>query len=207
MGYIDVDVNDGTWDRLVDRCLELIYQNNENVREYWDYLDIYSVSHITLNRYQYICPYDEDGWAYTADGYKEAVQGFHEEYTALDRKCYEKIFNDNIIFINGKWQAHIDDDIKLLMIFLNDVPLPNQPQTLFLGTDQCWKNTDSNRNYPEQFKNVYYTWCMLSTNLDSEEESYYKNYPPEFFFTATSMYPDKLFNEECFQYFFDTFGK
>ena len=209
MGYIDVDINDGTWDRLVDRCLELIYQNCEELHEYWDYLDIYSISHITLNRYQYICPYGEDGFPINGR-WQEVTKEFHNEDRDLTRKCYEKIFNDPVVFVNGMWQAHIDDDIALFIMNLNAVPLPNQPQTI-LSSGSLSVNSEGdsyNQYYPAQFKKVYSHWASFSIGLDTDIELVYRDFPPEYIFGYDCIEAPEDGDGKYFTNFLkDAFGK
>ena len=58
-GYIDIDILDGTWNRIVDKCFAYLINDYPKLQPYLDYLDIYSLDHISNNRYQYICTVGE----------------------------------------------------------------------------------------------------------------------------------------------------
>lgn len=61
-GYIDIDIKDGTYARLMKECIELARNAHPDFGDYWDYIDVYYMEHYCANRYE-IDEWDyEDIW-------------------------------------------------------------------------------------------------------------------------------------------------
>lgn len=92
IGYLDVDIEDGTFKRMMDETIENLKTYPE-LEEKWEYMDIYYIEHMTDNRYKYMVPRSET--MYETEEYKWAVNSYIAERTNLERKMWDEIYGEN----------------------------------------------------------------------------------------------------------------
>ena len=89
-GAIDVDVQDGTYERLVRDAMELQFELSEEIRPYKDYFDVYMLIHIRPNRNEYRL-----GVEITAQEKHEAMNWVLEKQVAIYDETYDKLVPDS----------------------------------------------------------------------------------------------------------------
>lgn len=153
MGYIDVDINDGSLDRLMRDSAEKLPICGD-LKDKWEYFDVYYMSHIMDSRFKYQFPkeefHEETGKALREAGKKEQKE-IHET-------AYKKIFND-------------DDSgtKKLIDIFLCLTNFPNQYGIQgFFGSLPCYFNENS--SYKKCMRNAYAQDRTFSGYLEEDSE-------------------------------------
>ena len=155
MGYIDVDINDGSLDRLMRDSAEKLPICGD-LKDKWDYFDVYYMSHIMESRFKYQFP-KEEFWEETGKAISEAGL---IELREINETAYKKIFND-------------DDSgtKKLIIIFLCLTNFPNQ--TGLQGDYSSLPLYLSERSkYKKCMRNAYRQNNSLSSFLEDENEWY-----------------------------------
>ncbi|MBQ9185610.1 MAG: BACON domain-containing protein [Bacteroidales bacterium] len=61
-GFIDTDINDGSYERMMKDFISSIKENTEDLYGKWEYFDIYYMEFIETNRYYLMYYYDEPEW-------------------------------------------------------------------------------------------------------------------------------------------------
>lgn len=156
MGYIDVDINDGSLDRLMRDSAEKLPICGD-LKDKWDYFDVYYMSHIMDSRFKYQYPNTEYDKEIGMTQRKAALKESRE----IEETAYMKIFNN-------------DDSgtKKLINVFLYLTNFPNQTgiQGLF-SSIPCYVNENS--PYKKHMRNAYKQSRTFSGYVEDEDEWYY----------------------------------
>ena len=156
MGYIDVDINDGSLDRLMRDSAEKLPICGD-LKDKWDYFDVYYMSHIMDSRFKYQFPnsafYEEIGENQRKAALKESRD--------IAETAYKKIYNDD------------DSGTKKLIdihLFLTNFPNTSGFQGLF-GSIPCY--VDEKSPHKKCMRNAYVQYRTFSGYLEDEDEWYY----------------------------------
>lgn len=157
MGYIDVDINDGSMDRLMKDFADNFY-NCGNVKDKWDYFDVYYMSHIMESRFKYQLPREE---YYNTEKGEVLRKAALKEFKELDQTVYNKIFNK--------------DDSGTKKLFSIKLCLTNFPTSDCINALSsllpCYVNDRS--DYEKYMRNAYKQSHSLSRYLEDEMEIAY----------------------------------
>lgn len=103
MGYLDIDIQDGTFQRIMKEVAETIRTTSAVFAEKWDYLDVYYMEHISNERFKET----------TADATVNAA--LNKEFNPLAGIIWDKIFENS------------DDDKNILInIYASLTPIPGK---------------------------------------------------------------------------------
>lgn len=156
MGYIDVDINDGSLDRLMRDSAEKLPICGD-LKDKWDYFDVYYMSHIMDSRFKYQMP-RENYYTETGNTLREEAK---EAQRQLPEITYKKIYNN-------------DDSgtKKLICILLHLTNFPNVDSLdAMYGSVPCY--VDTNSKYERYMRNTYVQYKTFSRYLEDELEIAY----------------------------------
>ena len=143
--WIDIDIQDGTADRLANNYIDFVISKTECFIDVFDLLDFYILYHKAENRLKFA-----EDWSHyfpsvegPYPGWEEISKAFWADQSASFPTCYEKLFGRNL-----------DDTYRLIVINLNLGGAPNgaitwcshlgnygpDRDTIFPGWD--WGNTE-----------------------------------------------------------------
>ena len=87
IGWIDVDINDGTFERAVFETMDG-QRENPNWEGDWDYLDVYVYVQIAEKRSQWMYPQE---WLITGQNYSPEALAIEAEYDAYRKQLWENM--------------------------------------------------------------------------------------------------------------------
>lgn len=148
-GAIDVDVNDGTYERLVKDAMDLELELNPVVSKYKDYFDVYMLIHIRPNRNEYRLGYET-----TDQETKEAMAWVKEKQTAIYDETYDRLVPEG------------SGICKMLMQILC-LNTASRTWTSYNTSVKSW-----NTMFPGSDKGIYNIWNINRWTGDEGEESY-----------------------------------
>lgn len=131
MGFIDKDINDGSWDRLFKQVKE--YYLNDVLKDYLDYLDVYELVYLQDNRDKF---YFEPNSPYLGEECASARALLDAEYKIRDLYAYETLYGDTEGQISSflgrskpsrKYPAQLIVDLNLIPV--RGVLVPNNHAT------------------------------------------------------------------------------
>lgn len=167
IGYLDVDLEDGSYDRLMRDCAELFRTRYPDLTERWDCFDVYYLERIIENRFKWMgCPWDSD-WANDPEA-RSMKEGYNAERRDLITGAYEAVAGENP-----------DGTKKVFIIQASLHPAPHQ--------QGCPCNTLTGTCYPYMLKqlspklsNAYTMGIEFAPFLDdfSDELAFVKDQTP-----------------------------
>lgn len=168
IGYIDVDLQDGSFDRLMRVCADLIQKNFPDMTENWEYLDIFYMEHILQNRYQFMFP-EKD----------------YNELYALDKQDL-LAQEDRLMLIESYEKIHNNDNTGLKKLFLITIDI--HCYTLSQGQQYCAAMPcymPGNNKLPQCLSNMYDWKIVLNRCFDDDREYFYnEDASPEVLFSG-----------------------
>lgn len=126
LGWLDVEINDGTFDRMMNYFVGLFSQH-EDIVNYWDYLDVYVYTYISNSRKEFEARYsieiDEEARA--------KKQHYIEIHDNILNECYGSIYGDDPA-------CNLECDKKMLILTLDVATNPVQTIAM-LYADVSWR--------------------------------------------------------------------
>lgn len=172
IGYIDVDLQDGSFDRLMRVCADLVQRNYPEMTENWEYLDIYYMEHVLQNRYQFMFPEADFYEPYT----KELKDAIYQEKINVDKAAYTEILNQD------------NSGTKKMLLISVDIHCYTRSQgQMYCGSLPRYTGPKSKeRGIPEYLAHKYDWTIVLNRCFDDEREYFYnEDASPEVLFSGT----------------------
>jgi len=144
LGWLDVDIADGSFRRAMDDLLDYIYDINPCVKGHKDELDIYMMEYVSESRERFVYP----------------LADFDEDYAEPLRNAYRDWRDEH--FIDTKKAVFPDDNGKVLSISMDLHPnVKIVPLRTTGGTGRDWS-----RN--AEFENIFVYQHNLTVTLDAD---------------------------------------
>ena len=148
-GAIDVDVNDGSYERLVRDAMELQFEYGEEIKPYKEYFDIYMLIHIRPNRNEYRLGHET-----TNQETREAMEWVEKRQTAIYDETYNRLVPDS------------DGICEMYMQFLG-LNTSSRSYDAYGTSIRSWK-----LSMPGSDKGIYSVFNINRRTGDEEESSY-----------------------------------
>lgn len=162
IGYIDVDIQDGSFKRIMTECIDKYFSQVPELAEIKDYVDIYYMEHCNKNRYEFMIPEDMVTDFYNSPEYKDADERYQQETHSLPEKVWISIFGEKSL-----QEGPLDKEL-----FLAEFNIHCQPR------QQGWRGWiyPADTHYIKGFRGKYHdiiteTFCPY---FDRNIESYYQ---------------------------------
>lgn len=159
IGYIDADLEDGSYDRLMRDAAGLLRTRFPELAARWDCFDVYYMERVTENRHKWMeCPMGSD---WTNDPKARSMkEGFNAENRDLLTDAYDAIAGENP-----------DGTRKVFIVELNLHPAPHQqgiPCDCLLGTCYPYES----KSLDPRLQNAYlqrFTFAPYVDNFADEQ--------------------------------------
>ena len=167
IGYIDADLEDGSYDRLMRDAAALLRSRFPKLADRWDCFDVYYMERLIENRYKWMeCPAGSD-WKNDPKA-RSMKEGFNAETEDLLTDAYDAIAGDNP-----------DSTKKVFIVELNLHPAPHQqgiPCDCLLGT--CYPY--ASKRLAPRLENAYHQRFIFSPYVDDfkDEEAFILDQTP-----------------------------
>ena len=156
MGYLDVDIQDNSFARLINNALNIIKRDCPEFTSKWEYFDIYRFEHFNKNRYMYMKNYLNEPQVRT--DYLNELKNTIEE-------LWLKSFN-----ISYDWRSPFDyfdsDNINnyhLIIIRLNLICHPAQEG---IERGECQAIEDISKRVIQKTKNLNLPYDIITYNIN-----------------------------------------
>ena len=149
-GAIDVDVQDGTYERLVRDAMELQFELDEEIRPYKEYFDVYMLIHIRPNRNEYRLGHET-----TSQETREAMEWVRQRQAAIYDDTYDRLVPDS------------KDICEMYMQFLG-LNTASRSLNTYATTIYSW-----DLSMPGSDKGIYSVFNINGKTGDETKESYY----------------------------------
>lgn len=146
VSYLDVDMKDGSFMRLMKDVLEAMVQYEPLLKEYSQYIDFYAVKHKAVNRNQYYI--DADDCTVDSPLVVEISDKVNEDQIALFEKIYKEFDSE----------PQSTNAVLPVFVEINPLGTPSKPWNASYFPDVLTK---------KGFVNAYY----LHTYMDNQNES------------------------------------
>lgn len=176
VGYIDVDLLDGSFQRLMEDSIEAYFSGDEYLNAYRDYFDIYYVEYMQTDR-NYNCYTWEDakGWTPSELGEVHPIRfKMWEDIDAVQRCCYEALYGDTTWALDYGPTKQYPPQLVVL-VCCNPISF-----ILYMGDRASMPNdTISYFDYRQcQYTDTFSTHMGASTGSEADtDESLYRNHP------------------------------
>lgn len=124
LGWLDVEVNNGTFDRMTNYFVNL-FSKHPDIVDYWDYLDVYIYTYISDSRKEYESRKISD-WS---DDREEKNAYFKRAEANLENECFGSLYGDASV---------LPDEKKGLIIIINSIARPGARITPQVPTHLGW---------------------------------------------------------------------
>ena len=134
LGYLDVDHQDGSFDRVMKDALKLYLEACPKLEEHFEEFDVYMMRHIMRTRDEYVFP----GSMWNSDEVRPIKKAYSQERTYILKESYNKV--------------SLPGENKLVLTFSIDIH-PNVRVVPAIGTILVLHNWDKNYNNEYQMLN------------------------------------------------------
>lgn len=161
-GYIDTDLEDGTFWRIMERGIELMKQNCPGVREHLEELDIYVMERMCIKRDQWMCN-QEDQTNQTElymDLWKNPEYGYNAEWRDVFLDTWE-LATGRILTKEERLTGDFDSEYRVLTVEIDLAPLISFPA--------CPRGYGATlESFSNYYQNPYQSMQHLITNTQLE---------------------------------------
>ena len=186
-GHLDVDFNDGTWGRMMDRLMSEFWRCNTDFTRYRDYFDVYLLEFIVPDRNRYHCRMDAP---YSSEEAQRAKKNMQDDWDEIARYAYGALFGET------------EGDCSVLSYIIDQ------------DTFQAW--THPSKQYPEMVVvhldnfpiyeplvvNGYYAWVPSFAWWPDRESLSYRGYVANYWYSTHG----RLGTDESDEYHFAYHG-
>lgn len=153
IGYLDIDMTDGSFERQMKKAISCFWQLEDKIAEFKEYFDVYWMEHIIENRNQYyICLFEWDPYHFPEIWYGETRTRFWNDYYKMCENSYELLYGETDFAVEGITKQFPPQ----LCITINCNPLLVSQHSVW-GYD-CGNNP----------LNTYdYRWCQYTRDLQT----------------------------------------
>lgn len=94
LGYIDVDLNDGSFERMIQETMLCFWKYWEIIADYKEYFDIYYMEHIVENRNKYYLCIEYWNRNKYPEYWNQPFDAQYKDRKAMQRAAYELLYGD-----------------------------------------------------------------------------------------------------------------
>lgn len=178
LGYLDVDITDGSWERQMREALELCFMGSP-IEQYIDYYDIYFLTWLVEDRNRYYHPEE----LFSSPGRQEVAAVQKADQEELFRYCYEALYGDTTELFEEEYPTvfdlHTPAHPPQMVVTVDCNPYKTfQMQGLPIAMLSQSNDGKRYRDYHRvQYRAMHTTHAMIGATPDGiEVESYYNRY-------------------------------
>ena len=209
-GFIEKDLTDGSFERLMEDTMELFWETSTLFKEYKEYFDVYYLEYIqkdrNMNALTYEMYWTSEEISFNAIYQHPVFLQFRSDVEEIQRVCYEELYPECTQDLNMYYMDKFPNQICVLLNINPDMStkLTTYPSVACGGDTPQPKNTFF--NYKErQYRLDFTPICYLSTGIKetSYEKLYWEFYNP----TLKKVFENgKEVIDKYEQYMFKDFG-
>lgn len=119
VGFIDKDLADGSYERLMKKTMELFWENKPYFNEYKDYFDIYWLEYIQEDRNANALTYETYNEGHSV--FRPVINRFRSDVDEIRRVCYEELYPECTEDMNMYYMEKFPNQICVLLSFNPDM--------------------------------------------------------------------------------------
>lgn len=185
-GYLDVDFNDGTWERMMNKLISEFWRINTEFTQYKDYFDVYLLEYLVSDRNKYHCRMDAPA---ESEQVRLALNSILADYDEIAKYSYESLFGETTGTNSFNLSYHINPNLGELFT----TPSKQYPQMIVV-------HLDNNPIYTSFIYNGCREWGAFGASSQVTSDLSYKGYVANMYYSTHGRMGTDESDEYWFSY-------
>ena len=185
-GYLDVDFNDGTWERMMNKLISEFWRINTEFTQYKDYFDVYLLEYLVSDRNIYHCRMDAPA---ESEQVRLALNNILADYDEIAKYSYESLFGETTGINSFNLSYHINPNLGELFT----TPSKQYPQMIVV-------HLDNNPIYTSFIYNGCREWGAFGASSQVTSDLSYKGYVANMYYSTHGRMGTDESDEYWFSY-------